>query len=122
MNAQSYFVSHFDKYLLYISESGESWLFGKHFTLGDVYLTILIERIETLGMSSRYYNANKNANVLRFRQQIGSRPSFHAIRKETKTYFLTLIVPKMLKKALPVLTGLAVVGAAVGLFVVWRSK
>ncbi|KAL5021163.1 hypothetical protein ScPMuIL_000318 [Solemya velum] len=100
-----------------VSKSIETWLFGESFTLADVYMVALIDRLNFLGISCRYFNVEKNPNVLRFWKQARTRPSFRKLIKESRWSFMSLVAPKILKSTASVLMGIAVVGVAVGIFV-----
>ncbi|KAL5021061.1 hypothetical protein ScPMuIL_000216 [Solemya velum] len=103
-----------------LSQSSDIWLFEGRLTIADIYLTILIDRLVPLGVSRRYFNVNKNPNVLRFWKQVRERPSFRKLGRQTRMYGVRIIAPKVLRRAAPVLMGMAMVGVAVGLFIAWR--
>lgn len=55
-----------------------SWLCSKHFTIADVNLAILLERLNGLGLEKRFWSQGKRPHLERYFQRVQERPSFRA--------------------------------------------
>lgn len=84
-------------------ERADWWLCSDRFTVADIALTILLERLSSIGMDSLFWTKGKRPNVERYYERVKKRDSY----KQTipsKLFFF-----KMLFGQSPVLIGVSVV-------------
>ncbi|XP_069111944.1 ganglioside-induced differentiation-associated protein 1-like [Argopecten irradians] len=96
----------------------DSWLVGSQFTMADIYLVILLDRLNFLGLEERYFPSSKRPLTYDFYVRIGKRKSVQQLRQKFRTVSKVMVC-RMLKKAAPVVVGL--LGIVAGL-IYWRSK
>ncbi|XP_033754475.1 ganglioside-induced differentiation-associated protein 1-like [Pecten maximus] len=90
----------------------DSWLVGSRFTLADINLVILLDRLSFLGMEERYFTPSKRPLTYDFYVRIGKRKSVQQLRKKFQST-LKIMLTRMLKKAFPTVVGILVVAAGV---------
>ena len=93
--------------------SDELWLFGPMFTAADISLSILLSRLTTLGLDSRYFPLDKCPCIHNYYLQVQKRPAFKHIQKEVSNLNLTLFWEN-LKTASPYIFTILGIGTATG--------
>ncbi|XP_021365862.1 ganglioside-induced differentiation-associated protein 1-like [Mizuhopecten yessoensis] len=96
----------------------DSWLVGSRFTMADINLAILLDRLTLLGLEERYFSPSKRPLIQDFYVRMGKRKSVQRVRQKFQST-MRIMVGRTLKKAIPVVVGL--VGVAVGVFY-WRGR
>ncbi|XP_033754472.1 ganglioside-induced differentiation-associated protein 1-like [Pecten maximus] len=95
----------------------DSWLVGSRFTMADINLVVLLDRLSFLGMEERYFTPSNRPLTYDFFVRMDKRKSVQQLRKNIKRLW-KIILGRMLKKAIPVVVG--VLGVVAGIFY-WRG-
>ncbi|KAK9502895.1 hypothetical protein O3M35_011582 [Rhynocoris fuscipes] len=56
----------------------DKWLVSERFTLADIDLTILLERLNVIGMDERAWGNSKRPCIAKFWNRVRQRPSYKA--------------------------------------------
>ncbi|KAL8619474.1 hypothetical protein ACOMHN_011825 [Nucella lapillus] len=98
----------------YTEGAGARWLFGGSFTVADITLSILLQRLTLLGLQARLFPPKRCPHTHRYLTQLQARPAVQRIRNELGSLRLTLLWEDV-KAASPLLLAAAGVGLAAGL-------
>ncbi|KAH9499798.1 Ganglioside-induced differentiation-associated protein 1 [Bulinus truncatus] len=97
----------------------EHWLCGGSFTAADITLCVLLGRLNTVGLSSKYLDPEKHPALIEYWNQARQRPSVQRVILGAKSTLLWYKARKALKK---VAAGAAVAGGVVALGVIISQK
>ncbi|KAK3085834.1 hypothetical protein FSP39_009373 [Pinctada imbricata] len=89
------------------------WLVGPRFTAADVTFTILLHRLELLGLESRYFPQDKRPHIHDYYQRLLERKSLQEVLKEEKR-IMVIMMSTMLKRKLPYVAAVVAIGVAIG--------
>ncbi|XP_033754476.1 ganglioside-induced differentiation-associated protein 1-like [Pecten maximus] len=96
----------------------DSWLVGPRFTMADINLVILLDRLNFLGMEERYFTPSKRPLTYDFYVRIGKRKSVQQLREKFQSVS-KIMLDRMLKKSIPAVVG--VLGVVAGIFY-WKGR
>lgn len=97
------------KFLL-LDGNDDWWLCTNKFTIADVSLTILLERLYRLGFEKRFWSNNKRSNVERYYQRVKQRNSYkRTIPSTLKHIQILMLYQKPLFIGLGILTAVSIV-------------
>ncbi|XP_060082349.1 ganglioside-induced differentiation-associated protein 1-like [Ylistrum balloti] len=96
----------------------DSWLLGSRFTMADIFLTILMDRLNFLGLEERYFVTSKRPLANDYYQRVGNRKSVQQNRQKFKKA-ANLMFVRMLKKTIPAFVG--VLGVVISVLY-WRAR
>ncbi|XP_033754473.1 ganglioside-induced differentiation-associated protein 1-like [Pecten maximus] len=96
----------------------DSWLVGSRFTMADINLVILLDRLSFLGMEARYFTPSKRPLTYDFYVRMGKRKSVQQLREKFQSVS-KIMLGRMLKKSIPVVVG--VLGVLAGVFY-WKGR
>ncbi|KAK3086801.1 hypothetical protein FSP39_023626 [Pinctada imbricata] len=100
----------------------DSWLVGPRFSAADVTFTVLLHRLELLGLEERFYPKNKRPHIYDYYQRLLERKSVQQVISEEKK-IMSLVIGSKLMKGLPYVAGIVVIGvAAVAAFTIMKRR
>lgn len=102
--------------------SRELWLCGQQFTAADINLSILLGRLELLGLTQRYHSADKRPKTQSYWEQVKKRPTVLRVTVNAVRNVMKMRLGRSLKKAIPLLGGLVTLGLAAGLAFAFAQK
>jgi hypothetical protein len=91
------------------------WLCGQQFTAADINLCILLGRLDLLGIGERYHSKEKRPRTHAYWDAAKKRKTVKKVTVNAVCNTVMLYLGKSLKKALPIVGGIATVGLAAGL-------
>ena len=102
--------------------SKELWFCGQQFTAADINLCILLGRLDLLGLSERYHNAETRPRLHAYWAQAKKRPTVRRVTVNMGLEMAKMKLKKSVKTVLPVVGGLVTLGLAAGLAYAFAQK
>jgi len=85
------------------AERAEWWLCSDRFTVADIALTILLDRLNNIGLETRFWANGKRPHIERYYEKVKKRESYR-LTMPSKMFFV-----KMVLQQSPILIGFGVV-------------
>ncbi|XP_023209764.1 ganglioside-induced differentiation-associated protein 1-like [Centruroides sculpturatus] len=104
-------------------EKEDLWLFGENFTMADILLTIILHRLDYLGLWEKYFSNGKNPHLIKYYNRVKQREAYKKVFCSTPA-LLQLLCNESTKKGLLAATGVAIaIGvAATGVIIYQKLK
>lgn len=78
-------------YVIFLAEQSEWWLCTDRFTIADIALTILLERLNALGLEKRFWANGKRPHIEKYYEKVKRRESYKQT-VPTKTFFVKMVL------------------------------
>ncbi|XP_070574702.1 ganglioside-induced differentiation-associated protein 1-like isoform X2 [Ptychodera flava] len=88
------------------------WLCGDNFTVADIYLSVLLHRLEELGLHNRYWGNDKRPQVAKYFNQIRNWDSY---KKSRPTLTRVSLALSIIRPKLPWILAVGATAAALGI-------
>lgn len=110
--------------LLYILDGAKTWLCGEKFTIADISLCVLLNRLNVLGLLDKFFKDHDFKHLQDYYKRAQQRDSFKRTMNQSSSIIKSFSSMDIKDQFLVTIGSIAVIAGAVGIatFLIHRNK